>query len=153
VDLSGVVQVTLAEVAAAPPPADDEHARRLIRAVFLNNLRDAVRHWRTGKRDVSREVPLDLGSGAVGDPFATLAALTTPSQRAVQREQEERLRAALVALPEDQRTAVTLHHLLGLSVGEVGDLMERTVPAVSGLLRRGLEQLGRLLRGGDGSSG
>jgi RNA polymerase sigma-70 factor (ECF subfamily) len=41
----------------------------------------------------------------------------------------------------DQRQAVELHHLKGLSLADVGCQMGRSKAAVAGLLRRGLKEL------------
>ncbi len=48
---------------------------------------------------------------------------------------------AMAELPEDQRTALELRHLRGLTVPEVCREMGRSLPAVSGLLHRGLKTL------------
>jgi RNA polymerase sigma-70 factor (ECF subfamily) len=145
VDLSGVVQQTLAECAARPAPGDADAARGLLRAAFLNNLRDAVRFWTAARRDARREAAPAAGGSSAPDPLAALAALTTPSVAVARRELHERLTAAVAALPDDQRTAVLLHHLLDLPVGETAEAMGRTVAAAAGLLRRGLERLRHLL--------
>ncbi|MEO2091643.1 MAG: hypothetical protein ABGY75_19475, partial [Gemmataceae bacterium] len=76
VDLSGVVQHTLAECAADPPPADPDAARRRVRVAFLHNLLDAARHATAARRDVRREVPL-------GSSVELAGSLTSPSQKAV----------------------------------------------------------------------
>jgi RNA polymerase sigma-70 factor (ECF subfamily) len=52
-----------------------------------------------------------------------------------------RLADSLARLPGDQRRAVELRHLQGLSLIEVGRTMNRTVAAVAGLLQRGLRAL------------
>ena len=67
--------------------------------------------------------------------------MTSPSQYVVRHERELRLAEALETLPEDQRTAVELHHLEGYSVNEVAEKMNRTRASVAGLLRRGLGEL------------
>jgi RNA polymerase sigma-70 factor (ECF subfamily) len=75
-------------------------------------------------------------------PVEDLAAdWTSPSRRAARNEQLARLAEALAALPADQRTAVTLHHLQGLSLTETADAMGRSFAAVAGLLRRALKGL------------
>ena len=56
-----------------------------------------------------------------------------------------RVRAAVEALPEDQRMAVLLSKYEGLSYRELADAMERSVPAVKSLLVRARENLRRAL--------
>ena len=145
VDLSVVVQQTLTECATASAPADEAAARGLLRAAFLHNLRDAIRFWTAGKRDARREVAPAVGDSSAADPLATLASLTTPSVIVARREVEERLTSALADLPDDQRSAVLLHHLLELPVSETAKALDKTVAAVAGLLRRGLARLREVL--------
>jgi RNA polymerase sigma-70 factor (ECF subfamily) len=66
---------------------------------------------------------------------------STPSQRLMREEQLACLAEAVAALPEDQRQAVQLRHLDGLSLAEVGRQMGRTKEAVAGLLFRALRKL------------
>jgi DNA-directed RNA polymerase specialized sigma24 family protein len=44
-------------------------------------------------------------------------------------------------LPEDQRRALELRHLRGLSMAEIAEQMQRRTPSVGGLLQRGLKGL------------
>src|SRR5262249_31978571 len=62
----------------------------------------------------------------------------TPGEQAQHREQLLRLSEALARLPEDQRTAVELHHLEGYSVAAVGRQTGRSAGSVARLLHRGL---------------
>jgi RNA polymerase sigma-70 factor (ECF subfamily) len=54
---------------------------------------------------------------------------------------ELELAEAISELPDDQQTAIELHHLRGLTVPEVCERMKRSPAAVAGLLRRGLKAL------------
>lgn len=119
-----------------------------LRAILANTLAAAARRFDTQSREISRErsleADLDLSSARLESFLAD--DLTSPSERVVRVEEVLRLARALAQLPEDQRRAVELHHLLGMTVAEVAESIERTRPAVVGLLFRGLRKLRELLR-------
>lgn len=77
--------------------------------------------------------PADEGPGAV----ATLVA----------QDRAAALDAALMALPERQRQAVTLRHLEGLGNPEIAEIMEIGVEAVESLTARGKRALAQALAG------
>ncbi len=149
-DLSGVVQETLLEAHRAgdrfPWGREGEEAAWLRRA-FACNLADELRRLGTAARDVGRERSLEaaLAESSARVEAWLAAEQTSPSQRAERAEQLLRLAAALPGLPEDQRAAVELHHLRGLSLAEVGERLGRSKEAVAGLLFRGLRKLRDLL--------
>jgi RNA polymerase sigma-70 factor (ECF subfamily) len=60
-------------------------------------------------------------------------------------DQVEIVRAALAALPEEQREVVVLRHVVGLTPGEIADRMGRTESAIHGLHHRGRRALQREL--------
>ena len=118
-----------------------------LRRILANTLADAMREFGGAKRDASLEVSIENGLAASStrlDAFLA-AAISTPSAKAAQQEELLRLASALAQLPADQRTAIELHHLQGLAVGEVAAQLERTEASVAGLLRRGLARLRELL--------
>src|SRR5262249_36796688 len=118
-----------------------------LRRILMNLLVDALRAFGGDKRDVARERSLERAlreSSARLEAFCT-AASSSPSQHAVRHEHLHRRAAALAELPEDQRTAVELHHFQDWSVAEVAGHLGRTEAAVAGLLRRGLKRLRELL--------
>jgi RNA polymerase sigma-70 factor, ECF subfamily len=55
------------------------------------------------------------------------------------------VRAALAALPEEQRRVVFLRHVVGLTPGEIADRMGRTEGSIHGLHHRGRQALQREL--------
>ena len=57
----------------------------------------------------------------------------------------ETVRAALAAIPEEQREVVVLRHVVGLSPAEIADRMGRTESSVHGLHHRGRRTLQREL--------
>jgi RNA polymerase sigma-70 factor (ECF subfamily) len=121
VDLSGVVQQTLLELHRKFDQFqawDEARKAAWLRKTLAHNLIDEVRKLRTAGRDVAREQPLEaLLERSSARLEAWLATdQTSPSQRAVRQEQQLRLAEALARLPEDQRTAVELHHLRGCAL-------------------------------------
>lgn len=118
-----------------------------LRQILVNTLADAVRRFGGPKRDVTLEQTLHDAAGASTPPGAPAGReATSPTEQAVRHEDFVRLAEALGRLPEDQRTAVELHHLQGLSVAEVGGRLGRTEASVAGLLRRGLKALRAFLQ-------
>jgi RNA polymerase sigma-70 factor, ECF subfamily len=71
---------------------------------------------------------------------------SSPSEVAARHEQLLALARVPNRLPEDQRSAVELHHLGDVSVAEIAARLERTEASVAGLLRRGLQTLRALLQ-------
>jgi RNA polymerase sigma-70 factor (ECF subfamily) len=116
-----------------------------LRRILANTLVDAARKF---GREVDLQRPLEQ---AVHESSARLEAWlaaeqSSPSEVALRQEELLRLAGALARLPEDQRTAVELHHLRDGSVAEIAAHMGRTEAAVAGLLRRGLKKLRELLQ-------
>jgi RNA polymerase sigma-70 factor (ECF subfamily) len=64
----------------------------------------------------------------------------------VELDQAETVRAALAALPEEQREVVVLRHVVGLSPSEIADRMGRTESSIHGLHHRGRRALQQELR-------
>ncbi|MCI0455855.1 MAG: sigma-70 family RNA polymerase sigma factor [Gemmataceae bacterium] len=127
--------------------ATDAELRAWLRRILANALAEASRRFGAEARDVAREQALenDLSRSSVRLEAFAVASGPSPSQLVAREEQLLRLGAALAQLPEDQRQAVELHHLLGLTVAEAGERLGRTRAAVVGLLFRGLKKLRQLL--------
>jgi RNA polymerase sigma-70 factor, ECF subfamily len=63
----------------------------------------------------------------------------------VDLDRAETVRAALAALPDEQREVVLLRHVVGLTPGEIADRMGRTEGSIHGLHHRGRRALQREL--------
>ncbi len=115
--------------------------RRYVQKTIDAVTNETIRRFDRAKRRTDRESQL---------PGSLASDHTSPTQRAVRNELLDRLAQALAALPEDQRFAIELKHLEGLSLEAAAARMGRTEPAMAGLLRRGLQTLRARLRGDAG---
>jgi RNA polymerase sigma-70 factor (ECF subfamily) len=148
VDLSGVVQQTLLEAhQAGDLPGDDDGRLRWLRRILGNNLRDEIRKFRSQARSVERERSLDAALEASSLRIERWLASheSSPSQHAMRREGALWLADAMSQLPDDQRRAIELHHLQGLTLADTARLLDRTKGATAQLLFRGLRKLKDLL--------
>ncbi len=115
------------------------------------------RHVEAARRSVRREEP-----GMLALPDESLAHLaqqlatsaTSPSQRLLKKEKQQRVREALSQLPERDREILVLRHLEQLSVAETAEVLGIREGAVKTRHVRALERLRLLLqesdlRGGD----
>jgi len=100
--------------------------------VSANLCTDRLRKRRSVDIDAIPE-PEDDGPGA--------------AERMMQADRARALEAALAALPERQRVAVTLRHLDGRSNPEIAEVLEISVEAVESLTARGKRALAALLAG------
>jgi RNA polymerase sigma-70 factor (ECF subfamily) len=120
--------------------SDDAQRAAWLRTLLSRTLIDAARKFaRAG--GVARSLEAAIEQSAARLEAFLAADQTSPSGRVERQDGLLRLADALAALPDDQRRAVELKHLQGLALVEVGRRMGRTVPAVAGLLQRGLKGL------------
>ena len=141
-DPSDVVQETLLKAHASRGQfrgQTDAELGAWLRRILANHLADASRRLGGVRPDVALEALLDESSARLEALLADN--LPGPGEQAMHRERLLRLAEALAALPEDQRTAVEMKHLQGLTVEEISQRMNRTESAVGGLLRRGVAGL------------
>jgi RNA polymerase sigma-70 factor (ECF subfamily) len=119
-----------------------------LRTILANTLAAAGRRFTTEGRDAARERSLEHELDQSSSRLEGFLAVdqSSPSERAVRTDELLRLARAMGQLPPDQRQVVELHHLKSLPIAEVADLMDRTRPAVVGLLYRGVKKLRELLQ-------
>jgi RNA polymerase sigma-70 factor (ECF subfamily) len=144
-DPEDLVQETLAEahksLAQFRGGCDAEFARWLA-GILAHRWSHLRRRFAQEMRDLDREVALDALEKSSARLDAWLAAeQSSPSECADRNERAVRLAAALEQLPEAQREAVVLRHMKGWSVAAIARHLDRSTPAVAGLLKRGLQQL------------
>ena len=118
-----------------------------LRQTLAHCLGNALRDFTRDKRDVGRERSLEAALSQSSSRLeAWLAAdQSSPSESVERHEQLLLLAGALAQLPQDQREAVTLHHLQGWSLAELAKHLDRSEAAVAGLLHRGFKRLRELL--------
>jgi RNA polymerase sigma-70 factor (ECF subfamily) len=118
-----------------------------LRQILANQMLMAARKFSTGTRNVGREQSLEaaLEESSVRLERWLASEDSAPGLIAERQERLLRLAEALGQLPEDQRTAVELHHLKGVPVADLARQMGRSGAAVTNLLYRGLKRLRGLL--------
>lgn len=156
VDASDVVQQAFLEAHRAFDQFQGESDHQLLNwleRIVDHTIARAVRnHTLLQKRDIRREQSLDDSRSPGAVPEAALGGGdSSPSQKAVRREETEQLARALQTLPEDQRQAVRLRYLQGLPLQEMARLMGRSEAATAGLLKRGMQTLRQQLRPSQGA--
>jgi RNA polymerase sigma-70 factor (ECF subfamily) len=119
--------------------------RRWLRQILLHKIAHSVRRYRhIGRRRIDREISLD--SGEVDDDLNFLTAdQTSPGGRAVKREEEKALWAALDRLPERMRQAVLWRHHEACGFDELGRRLGCSNVAARKLWLRALSELQREL--------
>lgn len=108
---------------------------RTVHEHVVQNL--AREHIVTKKRSINRERHL------TDSQFPQLAALieSTPSGHMMQAEVILQLIHLLDTLPGDQREAIRLRYFEARSLDAIANQMQRSLPSVAGLLKRGLQSL------------
>ena len=143
-DPSDIVQQTcLSAIRFFPKFQGDEPAEFLawLAQIQKRNLHDVIRtHVLSQKRSIGKEQSFETPVVVIDQQASS------PSQRLMLNEKSVRLTKAVESLPEDQREAVRLRHLEGLSLAEMGERLNRSERAVAALLNRGIANLRSRLR-------
>jgi len=155
VDASDIIQQTFLEAHRSFQQFAGQDARELsawLQAILDHKVSGAVRdHTLLLKRDVRREQSLDDSQGGKGPLKQQLdAGLSSPSEKAIRGEEEQRVADALTTLPADQREAVRLRHLEGWTLDDIAQRLGRSRAATAGLIKRGMQALRRRLHNSDG---
>ena len=146
-DASDVVQETLLEAYRKRDQyqGGDEPGKLAswLRQLLSCTLLDALRTQQRGQRDVRRELDLrqSLDESALGLEQLLIANDSSPSERIDRRSLVLRLSNAIEHLPELQRQAIVMRYCHQRSLDEIATQLQKTKPAVAGLLKRGLTAL------------
>jgi RNA polymerase sigma-70 factor (ECF subfamily) len=147
---SDVVQDTLLEAHRHFPRFEGgsrSELRAWLRRLLLHRVSNTVRRYRkAGKRELSREFSLDAADLSRGLAAALVGDSTSPSGRAVQREEETAMLAALEKLPERMRLVIFWRHREDCSFDEIGRRLDRSNVAARKLWLRAIEQLQQALK-------
>jgi RNA polymerase sigma-70 factor (ECF subfamily) len=141
IDASDIVQQTY--VTALTSFSQFTGSRQAEFVAWVQTVHDHVlqnfarHHVHTKKRSVKRENRV-TSSGLVQ---LSVILESTPSQKVAQGESLVRLMNSLDALPDDQREAVRLRYCDGWPLERIAKEMNRSMPSVAGLLKRGLRAM------------
>lgn len=120
-----------------------------LRSIMAHVGANVIRRFHAGCRDLRLERQLqddvDRSSQMIGNVIQ--APDTSPSQKAVRREQSVLLAQALSRLSADYREVIILHHLEAIPLADVAKKMGRSVGSVRKLWARGLVRLRDEMRG------
>ena len=111
--------------------------RTWIYRIAVNQARNRHRFWR--RRHRADQVSLDQHVAAHGDVFSGFG--PTPERVLAQKELADRLHDALERLPFDQRTAIVLREVDGLSYEEIAFSLGLAVGTVKSRLTRARQAL------------
>jgi len=116
-----------------------------LRAILANQIADALRRFgrQGGTRERSLEEALEQSSARLDAWLA--AERSSPSQKFVRQERLIEMAELIAKLPEDQRTALELRHLQGLSVPAAARQMGKSAAAVASLLYRAMKSLRQMM--------
>jgi RNA polymerase sigma-70 factor, ECF subfamily len=128
---------------------DDHEAEDVTQHVFAKLMTTLVKYEDRGAPffawliRLARNVAIDHMRANRLTPTETV--LDPASTAATDLESGETVRAALAALPDEQRQVVVLRHIIGLTPAEIAHRMGRTESSIHGLHHRGRRTLQRQL--------
>jgi RNA polymerase sigma-70 factor (ECF subfamily) len=127
----------------------DADLRTWLYRIAVNQARNRWRWWKRRRRDrtvsldapISDEMDTPLSAGLASDEGLD------PERRALAREREQALHAALKSLSRPYREVIVLRDIEGLSYEEVASTLDLNVGTVKSRLNRGRTELRRRLEG------
>lgn len=83
--------------------------------------------------------------GDGNEPLHEIPDFNHPGVAMDRKENAAKLFRAIAQLPDNQKTAFTLHKLEDLSYQEISEIMQTSVPAVESLMHRAKQNLRKIL--------
>ncbi|MEL6896003.1 MAG: sigma-70 family RNA polymerase sigma factor [Planctomycetota bacterium] len=125
----------------------DAEMRAWLRQILARKISHADRDLHRDRRDISREQSIDQ---ALQQSSMRLEQMLgdggpTPSQYAMRGERVLQLAAAIERLPNDQGDAIRMHHIEGLKLTEIAEILEKSPGAIAGLMHRGMKTLKQIV--------
>lgn len=133
-------------------PRGEPAFRKWLFTKAMAKLVDHRRYFLRQKRNPAREVRFDQAS-ASSRLEGLYAAMTSPSQAAIAREDVTRFEAAFARLPPEQQHVIAAARLLGQSHAEIAAELGKTEGAVRVLLHRALARVGLAMDASQRESG
>ncbi len=118
--------------------------------IAINRASNRCRWWNRLRRrgTVSLDEHLSRGSERGHDLSETLeSGILSPEESLSRQEERERIEHSLLRLPVQQRVAVVMRDIEGLSYEEIAAAMNVSLGTVKSRIARGREELKRLLNG------
>ncbi len=121
--------------------------RAFLQWALSTSLLDKIREIKAKKRGGGKVAVHLFDRESITDVLAQMpVGGKSPSSESALDEAESHVHAAMLKLPKDQRQAVELCRINGLTCEEAGKRMGRTGPAIRGLVNRGMRSLRAELR-------
>lgn len=125
---------------------DETAFRRWLFVTAQRKIADRADHYAAQKRAAAREERLASEAGVQDEQLANCyRRFSSPSRRALVRDEIEQLERAFDALTEEQREIVTLAHVVGLSRAQIAEQVGKSENAVRIVLHRALARLAEIV--------
>lgn len=114
----------------------DAEFRRWLFTTAMRKIADRYEHWGAKRRRADKVVPVDDEGVLEG-----FAAIYTPSQHAIAREELKRVEDAMTSLTPEKQDVILMAKLMGLSHAEIAAQLGKSEGAVRTMLSRALAEL------------
>jgi RNA polymerase sigma-70 factor (ECF subfamily) len=124
----------------------DGEFRAWLGQILVSNARNFIRRYRDrAKRQIAREVPIEIARPLGVLRPAMMAAASSPSSQLIRKEEGQALDHALVSLPEPYRRVISLRYREGRPFEEIARRTGRSLEATRKIWYRGIALLSREL--------